>query len=255
MKNYNANQLKYLALAFMTLDSIFFAFPNSLPSWIHLLTRFVAPLFAFFTVEGFFHTRNRHNHLRRLWLAAILMQCGDFISFFIFGLKHQITDNIFLTLALGYTVIYLLQKGKEGSKKFYYMGTLVFLLGLVLSILPLSLGAYQFALEGGLPILFTILIFWAFYDKRRKQVLAFLAWNGLYLLLALPPLPGGYPALGLWFEEFCYNSDSLTFLFLPLLLLYNGEKGSSKPMHKWFFYIYYPLHLWVLYILAFFLIR
>ena len=32
-------------------------------------------------------------------------------------------------------------------------------------------------------------------------------------------------------------------LFLPFLFLYNGERGSRNPFHKWFFYLFYPLHL------------
>lgn len=31
-------------------------------------------------------------------------------------------------------------------------------------------------------------------------------------------------------------------LVYPVLMLYNGEKGTAKWM-KWFFYLYYPLHL------------
>lgn len=33
-------------------------------------------------------------------------------------------------------------------------------------------------------------------------------------------------------------------LSIPLLRLYNGERGKAKGM-KWFFYCYYPLHLFV----------
>lgn len=32
------------------------------------------------------------------------------------------------------------------------------------------------------------------------------------------------------------------FLPIPLLLMYNGEKGGSKAT-KWIFYIFYPAHL------------
>lgn len=105
LKILNTNQLKYIALVFMAMDSAFFAFPG-LPNWIHLITRFVAPLFAYLTIEGFFHTRNRKRHLLRLWSAAILMQLGDFLSIFLLGQEHAIRDNIFLTLAVGYSVIY-----------------------------------------------------------------------------------------------------------------------------------------------------
>ena len=34
-------------------------------------------------------------------------------------------------------------------------------------------------------------------------------------------------------------------LALPLLLLYNGKRGK---WHKRFFYVYYPTHIYVLYI-------
>ena len=36
-----------------------------------------------------------------------------------------------------------------------------------------------------------------------------------------------------------------TLLSLPILKQYNGERGSWKGM-KWFFYIYYPAHLFVI---------
>ena len=40
------------------------------------------------------------------------------------------------------------------------------------------------------------------------------------------------------------------FLVIPLIqYCYNGESGSKKPFHKWFFYVFYPLHLLVLGIL------
>ena len=40
------------------------------------------------------------------------------------------------------------------------------------------------------------------------------------------------------------------FLVFPLIQFgYNGKSGSKKPFHKWFFYVFYPLHLLVLGIL------
>ncbi|MDE7366459.1 MAG: conjugal transfer protein TraX, partial [Lachnospiraceae bacterium] len=37
----------------------------------------------------------------------------------------------------------------------------------------------------------------------------------------------------------------LGIFMVPLLIqfCYNGEGGSRKPIHKWFFYIFYPAHL------------
>lgn len=39
----------------------------------------------------------------------------------------------------------------------------------------------------------------------------------------------------------------LMVLALPLMLLYNGKKG---PGAKWLFYVFYPLHIWLLFLLA-----
>ena len=255
MKKLNTNQLKYIALFFMFLDSVFFAFLGFLPSWIHLITRFVAPLFAFFTVEGFYHTRNRKKYMARLWTAAVLMQFGNVISFIILGQRYQIIDNIFLTLALGFTVIYFLQKGRSDKKVIIYniLGIFLFLFMIIFSFFPIVIGTYFIGLEGGVQILFTMISFWAFYGNRKKQVITFLILNMLYISLFLPLSPSEYPSLALWFDDFCYNSDGLTFLFLPFIFLYNGKKGSKAPIHKWFFYIFYPLQFWILNILAFFL--
>ncbi|WP_165208937.1 TraX family protein [Streptococcus tangpeifui] len=257
LKGWNTNQLKYIALTFMVMDSAFFAFPG-LPSWLHLMTRFVAPVFAYLTLEGFFHTRNRQKHLLRLWVAAILMQLGDFLSLLLLGSKHQIVDNIFLTLALGYSMIYFWQKAKDSTNQRslnLILGTVIFIMGLFLSLIGLPLGQHlSLTLEGGVPILFLMLIFWGFYGSPKRQLLVFGLWSVLLFIIMGPDLNiSHYPSLGVWFEMFCYNSDAMSFLFLPFLFFYNGQKGSTKPIHRWFFYIFYPVHLWILHILAFFL--
>ncbi|RVU70996.1 MULTISPECIES: TraX family protein [Lactobacillus] len=36
---------------------------------------------------------------------------------------------------------------------------------------------------------------------------------------------------------------------IPLILLYNGQRGKKSWITKYFFYIIYPVHLWILMIL------
>ena len=150
-------------------------------------------------------------------------------------------------------MIYFLQKGRS-DKKFIYniLGIFLFLFMIIFSFFPIVIGTYFIGLEGGVQILFTMISFWAFYGNRKKQVITFLILNMLYISLFLPLSPSEYPSLALWFDDFCYNSDGLTFLFLPFIFLYNGKKGSKAPIHKWFFYIFYPLQFWILNVLAFF---
>jgi hypothetical protein len=45
-----------------------------------------------------------------------------------------------------------------------------------------------------------------------------------------------------------------TLLFIPVLYVYNGLNGSRKPFHKWFFYIFYPLHLLILFLIISFVL-
>ena len=107
--------------------SDFFAFSGFLPSWIHLITRFVAPLFAFFTVEGFYHTRNREKYMARLWTAAVLMQFGNIISFIMLGQRYQIIDNIFFNSCIRfYSDLFLTKREKRQKGYLQYFRNISF---------------------------------------------------------------------------------------------------------------------------------
>mgnify|MGYP000851363472 CR=1 FL=1 len=229
----NRAQLKYLALFFMFLDSAYFRF--GLNSIIHLITRFVSPLFAWLLVDGFFHTRSRKKYCTRLWIAAILMQAGDMLSFFLFP-GRGISDNIFLTLALSFSVIWLFELAKEREGK----GALFFRIAALFFFL-LGLG-----MEGGLQVLPLVLIAYFFRESRVKQALLYLA----YCFLLFFTLYGGLSlAFAQGLDMFFVNSDWMTWLVIPFIFLYNGEKGKSSAFDKWFFYFFYPAHLWILLLL------
>ena len=70
-----------------------------------------------------------------------------------------------------------------------------------------------------------------FRDDKKKHFIAFEIWS---ILVALSSV------FMQWFQ--------IGVVFAPMIIyfLYNGEPGSKKPFHKWFFYIYYPAHLLIL---------
>jgi hypothetical protein len=166
MKKWNVNQLKYFAAFFMALDSMYLAMPLIIPSWFHLITRFVSPLFSFFVVEGFFHTRSRKKYLLRLWVAAVLMQAGDYLSSLLLG-KDSISDNIFLTLAIGFSLMCVMEcakKAERGRKVLLYAAAVLLCMGsAVFSVYPVTIGSYAFGLEGSIQNLSVIVIFYLFY--------------------------------------------------------------------------------------------
>ena len=75
----------------------------------------------------------------------------------------------------------------------------------------------------------------------QVPVWVWIALGALLLLLALMS----------WLQPWGYNRALTMFSGIqwgmigavPLLLLYNGERGAGM---KWFFYIYYPVHTWLL---------
>lgn len=48
-----------------------------------------------------------------------------------------------------------------------------------------------------------------------------------------------------------YNSDWLFILVIPFIYLYNGERGNNSKFSKYFFYVFYPLHLWIIKLIEF----
>lgn len=73
--------LKIIGIVFMLIDHIYsyLGYYLGLPKWVSLLGRFVAPLFVFLMVEGFFYTRNRKKYFIRLFTAGILMHVINLI--------------------------------------------------------------------------------------------------------------------------------------------------------------------------------
>nr|MCR4611165.1 conjugal transfer protein TraX [Lachnospiraceae bacterium] len=64
--------------------------------------------------------------------------------------------------------------------------------------------------------------------------------------LALTILTVMYATAYFLIEDKVYGMVQLCALFsLPILKMYNGERGNWKGM-KWFFYIYYPAHMFVI---------
>lgn len=81
MKSHNfsldGNQLKLIAVIFMIFDHIYsYLLIDILPSWCSLIARFVAPLFVFMLVEGFYHISSRKHYLLRLTEAAAITWLG-----------------------------------------------------------------------------------------------------------------------------------------------------------------------------------
>lgn len=109
MKSYNAYQLKLAMAGLMVLDHLKII-PNFISDQLalvfHLVTRCVAVFFAYMLVEGYLHTRNVKAYLLRLYGAAGFMALGNTLLNSLYQSKEiYISNNIFLTLAVGLTLL------------------------------------------------------------------------------------------------------------------------------------------------------
>ncbi|UUM12784.1 conjugal transfer protein TraX [Clostridiaceae bacterium HFYG-1003] len=230
----NATQLKTLALIAMLIDHIAWAFvpTQSVQGQImHAIGRLTFPIMAFFLVEGYFHTRHFWCYLGRM--AGFALASHFAFQYFQFGriplLSPQPQDT-FLTFTqtgilypftLGLLALYLMLNWK-GSDLVKYSLILI----LILLATP---GDYMFF---G-PVL--ILLFGHYYPDRTAQLRNGFLIIGFLVIMTLQVD---------WQESFFMIAT-----FLPLLLLryYNGSQGAARhPLIKYGFYLFYPLHLFIL---------
>ena len=222
----NRTQLKYIAAAAMLLDHIGMMFiPVSTPlgTLCRLTGRLTAPIMCMFIAEGFRYTKSKARYAARLLIFALISQ--PFYAF-AHGETLMTSDlNMIFTLFLSFVMLCLFEKLENNLLKILAVTAIV-----VLS---------QFG-DWGITAPLWVLGFYCFSKNKNKQTVYFLAVAAFWILRAtLNCIEKGYP----WYGEYC---QACLLLFPFMLFSYNGEKGTNTRFSKWFFYVFYPLHLFVL---------
>ncbi len=243
----SAYHLKLFALFFMVVDHVH-TYLGIGPYWISIFPRFVAPLFTFFIVEGFFKTSSRKKYIKRVFLFALIMQTGNAIINIIFGVTDYRTgemsfysimegNNIFLTLGVFLMLMTFLEKIR--NKESVIKNIALFMLFSFLSLLT----------EGGIFLYPVLLVMYFFYKDNRKIFVGIALWSLLLFFKAWLSYYTGGTGLTL-FRTLSYSAEWAMIFVLPLIYLYSGERGRNDFFARWMFYIVYPLHLWILYIIS-----
>lgn len=208
--------LKLIAMITMTVDHIGLElFPRLV--LFRVIGRLAFPIFAFMIAEGCVYTKSMGRYLGTM--AAVAAVC-QIVYFAALGSLFQC---VLVTFSLSVALIALLKNAMERKSAAAWAGFGVGVAAafFITEVLPGLLPATDFTVDYGfLGVMLPVAVYLA---KGKAPKLCLCA----VMLLALSLRIG--------------NVQMWALLALPLLALYNGRRGKWKM--KYFFYLYYPLHL------------
>lgn len=217
------NQLKILAMLAMVADHVGIAlFPEVL--WLRIAGRLALPIFAYMIAEGCRHTRHPMSYLGTMIGFAALCQGVYFFA------MSSLYMCILVTFSLSISVILLIRVAESGRSPLLWILPLLAAAGVyyLCQILPGKLPNTDFEIDYGF---WGVMLPVAIYAGRDS-------WGKL-LCTALALCLLAYDCGGIqWWS----------LAALPLLALYNGQRGKRRM--KWFFYFFYPIHLVVIHAIS-----
>lgn len=202
--------LKIIACVTMLIDHIgVILFPQNI--LLRIIGRLAFPIYSFLIVNGVKHTRDVKKYLIRLAIFAVISQIP--YSVMVTGSFFSSKLNIFFTEVIGILTILCYDKVKNKP--------------LVFAILPcfaISLFAEIIKTDYGMYGVLTILMFYIAKNNNQLMIIYQVALNVLYLVLTHSTSNIQYFSL---------------FALIPICF-YNRKEGIKL---KYFFYVFYSLHI------------
>ncbi|WP_177921288.1 TraX family protein [uncultured Eubacterium sp.] len=241
----DSNQLKLIAIIAMTVDHIAWAmfdgYPTALlPLVMHIIGRLTCPIMCYFIAEGYHYTRNINKYTFRLFAFAFvshfayIFASNDFVDFksfipFYYG-NFLNQTSVMWSLAWG---LVMLRIADSKRIKSIYKVLLVILICII--TLPSDWSCIA------------ALCIMAIGTNRgdfRKQMSWMIFYVALYSLVYFFAIDKAYGILQMG-----------VVLSIPVIAMYNGKRGKNPKINKfmkWFFYIFYPVHLFVIGLINYF---
>ena len=228
--------LKIAAAVFMLADHIGAVFGPSLISdecWVVLrcIGRLSMPIFAFLISEGCRYTRDRKKYFLFMFLLGAVCDAAFYIA--MQSVYFCILTPFSLSVLLIYTYDEFLNQIKSEEKTFKKItgaayAAVKFLLIIALCLFLLDLcERYDGVFDYRMPGIMLPLLCYIFKNRWLRLILftAGIAWSVFT-----------YP--------YATQIPYFAFLAVPIVALYNGERGKLNL--KYFFYLFYPVHLLLL---------
>ena len=232
----SGNVLKIIAIVSMTIDHIGMILFPSEPIF-RIIGRLAFPIFAFFIGEGCKYTKNKLKYFLTVFIVATIYQ----VVYLIF--VKDWFFNVLFTFSLSILIIYALQFVKKSimnrsSKIIIKISSLLIFVSSIVIVFYLNKYlTFDYGFWGCLLPVFASIMHYEGNNIVLKSIdskfLNLLVFSIGLLLIVM----NGYG----------YQEYSL--LSLILLVFYSNKRGKVKM--KYFFYLYYGIHLGVLYLIQF----
>lgn len=263
----SGSALKIIGMISMVFDHIMVVFYSVNKSYLfdintntlfRIIGRLAFVIFAFLTVESILKTSNKIKYLLRMGILAVIMDLGMYIAMGSYG------GNPVTTLFLGALTIYFLEDKKIYKKLLAFL-PISYTLLIALEVIPLYADYDIYGLS-------TILIFYIAYlisnwaskyiitvhnlDEEtfnnsnyklhlRNTISSILFLSFSMIIYFVNPI---WNNKGLFTEM---NSIQVYAVFgLIPIMLYNGKRGYNKKWFQYGSYLFFPLHIIIIYLIA-----
>ncbi len=233
----NRDMLKYIAILFMFIGHFqlytikelrLLGIPGNIANVLVQLEFMAPPIFFFFIAEGFYYTSSKKKYAIRLLVFAVITQIAYVLcKTMTFDVVKFFTEwNVIMSLLLGLVVLIIWEWEKPLPVR-------------LLLIALCCLVSYVLKMEWAITSQLIILVFHVY---RDNPVVRF----ALYELVMI-----GYIVItlgGLNANAILIQWEFLVVTLIAIILItffYNGEKGKHPKFSKYFFYVFYPAH-WIL---------
>jgi len=204
------------------------------------ISRAAFVIFAYQIAEGMYYTKNRKKYIISLFAFAFISEIIYDLCFYNEPFYFD-DQNVFFNLAISALTIAIIDK--LGRKPFIIISITI------LSMIVSALLKFNYLMTAEA----MIVGFYYLRDNKKKQLIIvailFVVLDFTDFLIRFNDLGIGisdalnHPAL--WYN---YYLELHALSAWPLIMLYKGEKG--KNINKWFFYLFYPCHLLLIYLLS-----
>ena len=268
--------LKIIAFVLMTLDHVgIFLIPIGGKAQVvgeifRLFGRFAFPLFVLMLVEGVRHTHSFAKYALRLGIVATIVMIAQIVIYYFFDSDMGAYSPLLDLLCYG-TILYLLSR----KDKFSYLAIIPFAVvagsfavGIVEQTTNLTVEWFPIYLRSGYNIFGLIMAIMMYYsypllkklfvsyhmdvEDYEKGVTFRFYLNVLFSFAVLFAVVVIYliakiPNCDLFGVNTDNYSETWALLAIPIIMFYSGKQGYKSKWFQYASYLYFPVHLVIIY--------